>query len=114
MSDYLIMIGFSGHANPRHEADSQWRKNSLYQLIFQLGPVAWHGNQGSIILRSSLTSAQIVEHISPLVSDVDLVGVVEIDAKSVTTIGCNADEEGLDRLYRNVVKVSVPPSRALT
>jgi hypothetical protein len=113
MSYYLVMIGICGHANPRDQADSHWRKNSLFELIFQLGP-AWHGSQGSIILRSKLTRAEIVERISPLVRDVDFVGVLEIDAKSITTIGYNSDEEGLDRLYENVLKVAAPPSSGLT
>jgi hypothetical protein len=111
MNDYMILVGLAAYARLGDEAenDKSGRLWAIYDSVFSLGP-AWHGNQSAILLKSYLSREQIVERLSPLVGEADLVCVMEIAPNSMTTIGYIADEEGLDVIYPNAVKIGVSAS----
>jgi hypothetical protein len=103
----VILIGFANARGPQTER----RLSDLYRLVFSFGP-AWHGNQKSILLQSDLRHGEIAKRIAPLVGENDLVTVIEVSIKSITTMGYVADVEGLDRLHPSVVKLKALPRGA--
>ena len=108
MNEYVILIGLPTNLDLGEDAerDKSRRLWAIHKLMFSLGP-AWSGNQGSILLKSDLTRDEIVTRISPLIGDSDVVAVMQISTRSITTIGWIADEEGFDSLCPNVEKFGV-------
>lgn len=108
MNDYAILIGLTTFVDLGEDGDRDKSRRlcAIYELVFALGP-AWHGNQGSILLRTDLLRDEIIERLSPLVGDGDFLAVMEIATKSIATLGYNADEEGLDALYPDIAKLLV-------
>lgn len=108
MNDYLILIGLTAFVDLGEEADHDKSRRlcAICELLFAFGP-AWHGNQGSVLLRTGLQREEVIERLSPLIGDGDFLAVMEIATKSITTVGYNVDEEGLDALYPDVAKLPV-------
>lgn len=108
MNDYAILIGLTTFVDLGEDADRDKSRRlcAIYEHLFAFGP-AWHGNQGSVLLKTDLLREEIIERLSPLVGDGDFLAVMEIATKSITTVGYNADEEGLDALYPDVAKLLV-------
>ena len=111
MHHYIILIGVADNLDlvAKSEGDRRDRRVTIVDLIFSFGP-AWVGSQSSVLLHTDLRREEIVQRLSPLLGHADFVGVMEIDARSVTAIGWNPDEEGLDALYPDVEKWGVAPS----
>lgn len=105
MTDFAILVGLANKEGVglAQQSDRNHRLGQIYLKIFSLGQ-AWHGNQGTILLRTSASQGDICEMLSPLAGDDDLVVVLEISVHSALSIGWNSDEEGLDNLY-DVAKI---------